>query len=151
MPGVSGEAASIHHARVTWSGGDTEDARAHAIELSDQRLDASCAPLFGGDPSRADPEELFVASLSSCHMLWFLTLAHVEEIGVTAYEDEAEGEMDGKCFTRVVLRPRAAFDREVDAQQVESLHHRAHEHCFVANSVSCAVEVEPRLGSGAGG
>ena len=137
--------ASVHRARVMWNGSDGEDIRAHTIELSEQRLAASCATEFGGNPSKADPEELFVASLSSCHMLWFLALARAEKIGVASYEDEAEGEMDGKRFTRVVLRPRVAFDREIDAERVESLHHRAHERCFVANSVSCTVEVESRL------
>jgi organic hydroperoxide reductase OsmC/OhrA len=137
--------ASVHRARVMWSGGDGDDIRAHTIELSEQRLAASGATEFGGNPSKADPEELFVASLSSCHMLWFLALARAEKIGVASYEDEAEGEMDGKRFTRVVLRPRVAFDREIDAERVESLHHRAHERCFIASSVSCPVEVESRL------
>lgn len=137
--------ASIHRARVKWSGGTREDIRAHTIELAEQRLAASSAPEFGGNPAKADPEELFVASLSSCHMLWFLALARAEKIGVASYEDEAEGELDGKCFIRVVLRPRVTFDREIDAERVESLHHRAHERCFIANSVSCPVEVEPRL------
>lgn len=92
----------------------------------------------------ADPEEMFVASLSSCHMLWFLALARAEGVEVTSYEDEPEGTLDGTRFTRVVLRPRVAFDPAPDDKQVESLHHRAHERCFIANSVSCPVEVEPQ-------
>ena len=87
---------------------------------------------------------MFVASLSSCHMLWFLALARAERIQVTSYEDEPEGTLDGTRFTRVVLRPRVAFDGDVDDEQVESLHHRAHERCFIANTVNCPVEVEPR-------
>ena len=135
--------ASVHRARVKWSGGG-EDVRAHTIELAEQRLAASCAGEFGGNPSKADPEELFVASLSSCHMLWFLALARAERISVTSYEDEAEGQMDGRCFTRVVLRPKVIFDREADAERVDSLHHRAHERCFISSSVNCPVEIEPR-------
>jgi len=135
---------SIHRARVSWSGGEEEDVRAHTIELAAQTLDASSAPEFGGDAAKADPEELFVASLSSCHMLWFLALARAEKVGVRSYEDEPEGTLDGTCFIRVVLRPRVAFEAEVDTELVESLHHRAHQRCFISNSVSCPVEVEPR-------
>ena len=134
---------SIHRARVSWDGAD-EDVRAHTIALGEQMLAASSAPGFGGDPRRADPEEMFVASLSSCHMLWFLALARAEKIRVRSYEDEAEGALDDACFVRVLLRPRVAFEGEVDDERVKSLHRRAHERCFIANSVSCPVEVEPR-------
>jgi organic hydroperoxide reductase OsmC/OhrA len=134
---------SIHRARVSWDGAE-EDVRAHTIVLAEQRLAASSAPEFGGDPSRADPEELFVASLSSCHMLWFLALARAEKLQVRSYEDEAEGTLDGACFVRVVLRPRVAFEGEIDDERVESLHRRAHQRCFISNSVSCPVEVESR-------
>lgn len=136
--------SSLHSARVTWTGGETEDVRAHEIRLSDQAVDASSAAVLGGNPSKADPEELFVASLSSCHMLWFLALARADGLVVSSYEDEAEGEMDGERFTRVVLRPRAVFDCAVDVGRLDSLHSRAHERCFIANSVACPVEVEPR-------
>ena len=92
-------------------------------------------------PPRPTPA-LFVASLSACHMLWFLNLAREQRLRVTTYEDAAEGTMDGTRFTRVTLRPRVAFDGEVDADTVADLHERAHERCFIANSVSCPVEVE---------
>ena len=134
---------SVHHARVVWAP-SRDDRRAHTIDLADQRLAASGAAVLGGDPDKADPEEMFVASLSSCHMLWFLSLARAKRIRVTAYEDEPEGTMDGTRFTHVFLRPKVAFDGEVDGAQVDSLHHRAHECCFLANSVSCAVEIESR-------
>jgi organic hydroperoxide reductase OsmC/OhrA len=75
-------------------------------------------------------------------MLWFLALARAEKIRIAAYEDEAEGTLDGTRFIRVVLRPRVVFDREVDAEKVDSLHHQAHERCFISNSVNCLVEVE---------
>lgn len=135
---------SVHRSRVRWSGGEPGDIRAHTIELAEQTLAASSAPDFGGDSRRADPEELFVASLSSCHMLWFLALARAEKIRVATYEDEAEGTLDGTRFVSVVLRPRVAFDAEVDAETVASLHRRAHERCFISNSVSCPVEVRQR-------
>lgn len=72
---------SLHRARVSWNGGEDKDVRAHTIELAGEKVAASSAPKFGGDSDRADPEELFVASLSSCHMLWFLALARAEKIG----------------------------------------------------------------------
>lgn len=134
---------SVHRARVRWDAVE-EDVRAHTIELAEETLAASSAPDFGGDPGRADPEELFVASLSSCHMLWFLGLARAERIRVAGYEDEAEGTLDGTRFVRVVLRPRVAFESEVGRDKLDSLHHRAHERCFISNSVSCPVEIEAR-------
>lgn len=137
-------ATSIHRARVSWDA-DRDDLRAHTVELAGQRLAASSAVEFGGDPDKADPEEMFVASLSSCHMLWFLALARAERLRVTSYEDEPEGLMDDKRFVRVLLRPRVTFERDPDGEQrLNSLHHRAHERCFIANSVSCPVEVELR-------
>jgi organic hydroperoxide reductase OsmC/OhrA len=129
---------------VTWSGGEGKDVRAHTIKLAGETVTASSAPEFGGDADRADPEELFVASLSSCHMLWFLALARAEKIQVASYEDEAKGTLEGNRFSRVVLRPRVIFASEIDAEQIEALHHGAHERCFISNSVSCTVDVEPR-------
>jgi organic hydroperoxide reductase OsmC/OhrA len=85
---------------------------------------------------------MFVAALSSCHMLWFLALARKRRLRVTSYEDDPEGTMDGTRFTRVVLRPRVEFEVEVDAATRDELHHDSHERCFIANSVNCPVEVE---------
>jgi organic hydroperoxide reductase OsmC/OhrA len=133
--------ASTHHARVEWHG-TKEDVQAHDVTLGDQRLAASAAGSLGGDAGKADPEEMLVAALSSCHMLWFLSLARRERIRVTSYEDEAEGAMDGTRFTRVVLRPRVEFEQDPDPGTVDRLHHRAHELCFIANTVNCPVDVE---------
>lgn len=134
---------STHRARVSWDA-DSKDPRAHTIELADQVLPASSAPEFGGNPGRADPEEMFVASLACCHMLWFLRLARDEQLRVTAYDDEPEGTMDGTRFTRVLLRPRVDFEQAVDDDLIDLLHDRAHERCFIANSVNCPVDVSPR-------
>jgi organic hydroperoxide reductase OsmC/OhrA len=147
---MSEQQVSIHRAQVRWNA-DRDDLRGHTIELAGQTLAASSAPELGGNPEKADPEEMFVASLSSCHMLWFLSLARAARVRVVSYEDEPEGTMDGIRFTRVVLRPRVVFEGEVDGEQVRSLHRRAHERCFIANSVNCPVEVEPpRIGKAAG-
>ncbi len=140
---AGGRHESIHRAAVRWDA-DRDDLRAHTVELAGQTLAASCAPDFGGNAEKADPEEMFVASLSSCHMLWFLALARADGVRVTSYADDPEGRMDGTRFTQVTLRPRVAFDRDVDEEQLASLHHRAHERCFIANSVSCPVEVTPQ-------
>jgi organic hydroperoxide reductase OsmC/OhrA len=128
---------------VVWDG-DRDDPRAHTVNLAKQRLAASSAPEFGGDADKADPEELFVASISACHMLWFLDFARRGRLRVRAYSDEAEGLMDGRRFTQVVLRPATEFDEDPGADVVDALHERAHAACFIANSLSCPVEVRPR-------
>jgi organic hydroperoxide reductase OsmC/OhrA len=89
-----------HHARVIWRG-DKRDLRAHEIKLADQTIAGSSAVDRGGDPTKADPEELFVASLSACHMLWFLDFARRERLRVLSYEDDPVGTMDGKRFLDV--------------------------------------------------
>jgi len=137
---------TLHRAEVVWQG-TKEDLRAHEITMAGQTVaatgmdskDRDGAALQAG---RADPEEMFVAALSSCHMLWFVSLARAERIRVTSYEDEPEGTMDGTKFTRVVLRPRVEFEGEVAGDVVDRLHHEAHKRCFIANSVSCPVEVQ---------
>ena len=97
-----------------------------------------------------DPEEAFVASLSSCHMLWFLSIAAKRQFVVDRYRDEAVGVMgkgaDGKvAMTRVTLRPRVDFggDKQPQPDEVAAMHHEAHEKCFIASSVKTDVRVEP--------
>jgi organic hydroperoxide reductase OsmC/OhrA len=108
------------------------------------------APL--SDPAAVDPEEAFVASLSSCHMLWFLSLAAKAGLRVDRYEDSAIGLMekraDGRLWmARVTLRPRVLFsgERGPDAKEFLALHHQAHEECFIANSVRTEVTCEPEM------
>jgi organic hydroperoxide reductase OsmC/OhrA len=97
-----------------------------------------------------DPEEAFVASLSSCHMLWFLDEAVRAGYMVESYDDRARGTMaknsDGKMvMTKVVLNPRVTFagDKRPTSDEIRRLHHRAHDQCFIANSVKTEVEVQP--------
>jgi organic hydroperoxide reductase OsmC/OhrA len=130
-----------HHATVIWDA-DKRDLRAHTIQLAGQTLAGSSMPAFGGDSHRADPEELFVASLSACHMLWFLDFARRERLRVLSYEDHPEGMMDGVRFLEVVLRPRVTFATDMSLEVLDRLHHRAHEACFIANSVTCEVRVD---------
>ena len=108
-------------------------------------------PLPMSDAGAVDPEEMFVASIASCHMLWFLALAAQQGFRVDRYEDEATGTMarnlGGRLAMSVVtLRPRVAFggERQPDRGQLLALHHQAHESCYIANSVKSEVRCEPR-------
>ncbi|ABX17199.1 OsmC family protein [Burkholderia multivorans] len=101
------------------------------------------------DPAAVDPEEAFVAALSSCHMLWFLSIAAQRRFAVTRYRDAAEGTMAkndaGKeVVTRIVLKPAVTFggERAPTDDEVAALHHAAHDACFLANSVRTTIDVE---------
>jgi organic hydroperoxide reductase OsmC/OhrA len=104
---------------------------------------------FLGDPAGVDPEEALVASLSSCHMLFFLDFAKQAGFVVETYEDVAEGVVsegaDGRvAMTVVTLKPRVVFTgaKRPSATEVDAIHHRSHDACFIANSVKSEVRVE---------
>ncbi len=105
-------------------------------------------PAPWSDAAGVDPEEAFVASLSSCHMLFFLDFAKRAGLVVDAYEDPAEGVLekgaDGRmAVTSVTLRPKVEWGgKEPDGAALAALHHKAHEACFIANSVTTKVVVE---------
>jgi organic hydroperoxide reductase OsmC/OhrA len=106
-------------------------------------------PAPWSDPRGVDPEEAFVASLSSCHMLFFVDLARRAGLVVDSYIDEAQGVIekraDGKMWmSRVTLHPRVTWggDEQPDETAIADLHHRAHEACFIANSVTTEVTIE---------
>jgi organic hydroperoxide reductase OsmC/OhrA len=91
-----------------------------------------------------DPEQAFVAALSSCHMLWFLHLACRKKWVVERYVDEAVGILDKTWISRVTLRPSVTFSGAApSAEEHLALHHAAHEKCFIANSVKTEVVIEP--------
>ena len=103
------------------------------------------------DPAGVDPEEALVASLASCHMLFFLDFARQAGFRVDAYEDNAEGMMEpgpgGRAWmARVTLKPHIVFagDKRPSRIDVDALHHRAHEACYIANSVKSEVRIEGR-------
>lgn len=111
-------------------------------------------PLPMSDASALDPEEAFVASLASCHMLFFLSLAAKQKFCVDRYFDAATGVMeknaDGKiAMTVVTLRPDVTFSGEPipSRRELDQLHHDAHEACFIANSVKTDVRCEPVYGA----
>jgi len=127
--------------------------RVHKIEFDGGLVVAGTAGPANVNPRYSmegamDPEQAFVASISACHMLWFLDIAARAGFVAETYRDEAEGTLapgpDGKqVMTRVVLRPRIAWtDRAPSADELADLHHRAHEECFIANSVKSEVVIE---------
>ena len=112
---------------------------------------ASAAPAYKGNERCVDPEEAFVASLASCHMLTFLAVACKRRHVVDDYRDEAIGvlgkDAEGRlAITRVTLRPRVTFggERTPTPEELRQLHEQAHHACFIANSVKTEVVVEPR-------
>jgi organic hydroperoxide reductase OsmC/OhrA len=150
--------AQLHHykATTTWIGNrgtGTSDYKAydrnHNIAIAGKEtLKCSSDPGFRGDRSRQNPEELLVASLSGCHMLWYLHLAAVNKIVVTEYIDEASGTMEENVdgsgqFTEVTLRPQVTVSDESMIEKAESLHHQANQMCFIARSVKFPVHHNP--------
>jgi len=146
---------------VSWcgnTGSGTSSYRAykrdHAISAAGKTvIDASSDPHFRGDRTRWNPEELLVASLSSCHQLWYLHLCAEAGVVVIAYEDRAQGVMleeadGGGRFVRVILRPHVIVSPQSDAALAQALHAKAHALCFIARSVSFAVEHEPTIVAG---
>ncbi len=141
---------------ITWTGNTGSGTstyrsyeRAHEIETAGKPvIPGSSDPAFRGDPTRYNPEDLFVASLSACHMLWYLHLSAQAGITVGTYLDRAEGIMvedEGGAgrFTRVILRPEITVAAGTDLEKAKTLHHDVHAMCAVSNSVNFPVTVEP--------
>ena len=154
--------AHTHTALIRWHVGDSDFlgkrySRAHTWSFDGGVVVPASSsphvvPVPMSDAGAVDPEEAFVASLSSCHMLWFLDIASRAGYAIASYEDAADGRMgrnaDGKLVVDVVtLRPRVRVTgaRVPDATTLAALHHEAHEECFLANSVRCEIRCEPVL------
>jgi len=151
---------SEHRATVDWRlAGEFRYetySRSHSIDFGRGVLVAGNAaaeniPRTVAPAAGADPEQQFVASLAACHMLWFLHLANRGQFVVARYVDEASGvlgrDADGReAMTRVTLRPAVTFSgRAPSAEDHRSLHEKAHERCFIANSVKTEIVLEPRI------
>lgn len=124
--------------------------RDHTIGVSGKpEIAASSDPAFLGTASRYNPEELLVASLSSCHMLWYLHLCAVNGIHVLEYRDAASGEMEEQegsgQFVGVQLRPMVTIAGRSLRGRALALHHDAHVQCFIARSVNFPVRVLPQV------
>jgi organic hydroperoxide reductase OsmC/OhrA len=152
-----------YKATVSWNRNnavftDNRYSRAHVWQFDGGiEVPASASPHAVRKPmsveAAVDPEEAFVVSLSSCHMLWFLSIAAGKGFVVESYRDEAVGIMEknteGKlAMTRVTLYPIVNFggERMPNEKEIEAMHHQAHQECFIANSVKTDVRCEPRLG-----
>lgn len=148
---------SEHKVTLTWERGDTpfeyqKYPRDHTWKFDGgHEMTASAAPAYLGNPKHVDPEEAYVASLSSCHMLTFLSIACKQKFVMDEYVDEVVGVMEknseGKlAITRVTLKPRIKFsgEKQPTKEELDKMHHAAHENCFIANSVKTEIKVEPQ-------
>ncbi|MBV9266171.1 MAG: OsmC family protein [Acidobacteriaceae bacterium] len=148
----------VYETTTVWTGNLGEGtasyraySRNHEIRVNGKPvISSSSDPAFRGDPSRYNPEELLVASLSSCHMLWYLHLCADRKIRVVDYEDHASGWMEeaadgGGKFIDVLLRPTVTISNESDKELAHDLHAEAHRLCFIANSVRFPVRHEAEI------
>lgn len=150
--------APLHHyrARVHWTGNTGEGtsrydaySRAHRIHVDGKpSLAGSADPAFRGDAALHNPEDLFLASVAACHMLFYLALCAREGLRVLAYEDAAEGVLDADTnghgrFREIQLRPRVTLAADADPVRAVALHQAAHARCFIANSCSVPVRCDP--------
>lgn len=150
-----------YSATVHWERGDQDFldkrySRAHSWSFDGgATVSASSSPHLlpppMSDPARVDPEEAFIAAISSCHMLWFLAMAAKHRWLVDSYDDQPTGKMDknsdGKTSVSVVvLRPKVVFsgENQPGSLEISSMHKEAHELCFIANSVRSEIRIEPR-------
>ena len=146
---------SEHKVNVQWArNGEDFSAesynRDHAVTYeSGIEIKASAAPAFHGNPDYVDPEEALVGALSSCHMLTFLAIAAKKRLTVDSYEDDAVGFLekngDGRmAVTRATLRPKVVWggDKTPTSEEIEKIHEKAHQACFIANSVLTEVTIE---------
>ena len=147
---------SEHVVDVSWSRGGREFTYQTYSRDHEWRFDGgvtvpgSAAPAYlGSDTGAVDPEEAFVAALSSCHMLTFLAIASKRKLSLDSYVDDAVGFMEKNeagrlAITRVTLRPKIAWTAgvSVSSDDLAAMHHEAHEGCFIANSVTTKITVE---------
>lgn len=143
---------------LTWTGNTGAGTASYAafersVEVSAEgkpNIPGSADPAFRGAPERWSPEEMLVAALSQCHMLWYLVLCAKERIVVTDYVDHPTGTLvetpDGSGhFEEVTLHPRVTVASAEHVERATALHARAHDMCFVANSVNFDVRTEPAI------
>ncbi|HTW73883.1 MAG TPA: OsmC family protein [Steroidobacteraceae bacterium] len=147
-----------YRVRLRWTGNRGSGTSSYRAYARDHEIDVagkppipgSSDPAFRGDASRYNPEELLVAALSACHMLWYLHLCAAAAISVLEYRDEATGtvleETDGGGrFREVTLHPVIRLAAGADVQRALQLHERAHALCFIARSVSFPVSCQPAV------
>lgn len=139
--------------QLTWAGstgvGYAGYDRGHAVHAAGTELALSADAAFGGDPARVNPEQLLLAAASSCQLLSFLAVAAIAGVDVVAYADDAQAVMPADAqparITRILLRPRVTVTAGTDVNRVRELLDRAHEQCYVANTLNAEVVLEPEV------
>jgi organic hydroperoxide reductase OsmC/OhrA len=151
------QATHVHtyRSQLTWEGstavGYEHYERAHRVVMppSEGDLKLSSDPAFRGDERLANPEALLLAAASSCQLLSFLAIAARSRIDVLSYSDEAEAVMPEDVqpmrITRIVLRPRIVVAEGSPVERVERLVHKAHDQCFIANTLNAEMALEPEI------
>ncbi len=150
-----------HHYEVNieWTGNEgngTQTYRAynrdHSISVSGKydQIAGSADPAFLGDKTKYNPEDLFLSSLSACHMLWYLHLCAVNGIVVTEYVDNATGIMQeaedgGGRFVTVTLNPTVNITDANQVAKANALHKQANKMCFIANSCNFAIKHQAKI------
>ena len=149
-----------HHykTKVIWTGNTGESTknyrsyqRSYTISVDGKaEISGSSDPAFLGNPELHNPEDLLLASVSSCHLLWYLHLCSVNKILVLEYEDFAEGTMiesengSGK-FSEIILKPNIVVAEKEMIEKAVELHEKANEYCFIANSLNFKVKHQPKI------
>jgi len=147
-----------YKAQIAWTGAGTDGTKNYKSYMRDYNINmpgklaiaGSSDPAFRGDPARHNPEDMLLASVSSCHMLWYLHICSVSGVAVTSYVDDAVGIMEedasGKGrFTQITLQPTIKITPASDMEKAQKAHKKANEMCFIANSLNCPVEHEATI------
>ncbi|MFV8835685.1 OsmC family protein [Aquisalimonas sp.] len=145
---------SVHGAAINWERQPHECeentfSRNHRVALNGgQNVDVSASVEFKGDPNCADPEQMLVSAVSSCHMLFFLAIAEIQGYRVESYTDNPKGyleqnEKKGREVTRIELSPQVTFsgDKVPGEEAIEKIHANAHKNCFIRNSITADVTI----------
>ena len=148
----------IYHSTLEWTGNSgkgTADYRAYErsyqLKVGEKPvIEGSSDPSFRGDKNKYNPEDLFISSIASCHMLWYLHLCSANGVIVEKYIDHSEGTMKinsdgGGSFTEVILRPEIEISPESSQEMAIELHHKAHDLCFIANSCNFPIKCQPKI------
>ncbi|NKB59882.1 MAG: OsmC family peroxiredoxin [Alphaproteobacteria bacterium] len=148
-----------HHYEISmvWTGATEGPAKDYHTYSREHRFEApgkppligSADPAFRGDAGQYNPEELLLAALSGCHMLWYLHLCTAKKITVVSYEDHVEGMMTEEPragrFVEATIKPTVTIAAGDDVALAVELHERAHSECFIANSVNFPIHCEPTI------
>jgi len=150
----------IYDIEVMWTGNLGQGTKSYSSYSRNYSIAADGKPVikasadseFRGDPDKYNPEELLLAAISSCHMLWYLHLCSENDVIVDYYADSPQGNMSinedgGGQFDSVILKPKITIVDENKKALAESLHARAHKKCFISNSVNFPIQIEPVIGS----